>query len=704
MQDAYLLWATHAKRQVSLGISSPCFLDSRAGQQQLDRQMRESAHTSAAATTHGVSHATAEHAVQGGLRFVAPFLPEQQRQLYLLDVLDAVERSRTGAISMPGKQLTCVGSSKPVASRAEMLRLLENLQRRFSVTDSIKASTMKVRLFYVRWWATFCIEMFGVSPWIIPLEHMLTAFRDMVEEKYGASGCAAQAISHVDQFFMTVLRLARPTYTLLNNDQRMAARRKAKRDIQGTKGRKHRRAAVRRHLDGFCEFYARCSKSSRLLALCPPVAESALPAAALAETNKTFPFWQRVLFLVLSFIAAAGFYLRFRVGELARGSEFDPALHWSVKWLEIFLQVEDGGLALVDQPDRKTLVAATEELMVVLHQPRTDNVIEIYKALRELDTSAPPLHSATRVSPSGKPPDSDDCCRLFSTHGRLLFPEEAVHLDFSDHVWRIGGETVGAACDPRDPEASRMAMALAPHSKMHLLYEQATVQRQASLQYLMARTDVDVLADTFGRKPAGTRGPHANVAAPNNTVKPPSRASATAWLRPAAKVPNQSSLHDFMRATQPAADAPTTTTRAEGARERRVATDFPAASAASTTAPTAAAPAASVAMTPPVEGGQANDEQWWLKFDVSSFESPELGPEKALCQKFQFAIGHPWDRMSCKFYGGHRCAVCHTWGHGAVQCHDAGNQDFLDFRRNVEEHGVGLAAMMQGFLFDESLG
>ena len=461
-----------------------------------DAQVRTALKEPAVATPSGSLLQVVESVVPLLTRF-APGTSATQHALEFTALADSADQ---GKVSLTLNTASAASRERTarfvqVRTRADYEALLQDLRMRF-VKAAVKPATWKVRVYYVRWWARYCLMRKGETPWrhLWELMHrlsvqqhrfeeeLLEGFRDEVEERYGPTGCAAQAISHVRQWHLLVLRIPFPEFQMLQNDLRSAARRTSKARAAGHT--KARRAATLVHVQGFC---------------------LAFRSDALAQAD----FWLVQECLVLRTLVSFCWFLRFRVGELARGGEFDPALHWTAEDLCELLSAKDSSFVELEQQERKVLHINTEEPMIVLIDVLPFCPAQTYRELRRHDPNPPKGHSALRVGAHGLPPTADDCRDRFVDMGQRLFPEQAALLAFSDHIWRIGGAAAGRAVELKAAQTmagtgakvAEKAMGMVPGSATLDQYQRDTIEGQCSVQFLMARTQVRPVQDAV-RKPA----------------------------------------------------------------------------------------------------------------------------------------------------------------------------------------------------------
>ena len=466
-----------------------------------------------------------------------------------LRCLLAVERAKQGAVRMAQNEASTDAAARTahyanIKTREAYHRNL--IKIRAGRTKAIlKPKYLNQRVWYIGKWMDHTLTGWGELPWrkawdlgaLLPApqrryeEELLTSFHDLLAQKYGPTGMAGQGVTHVVQWHLTVLRVSVPDFAILRNDRRLEGRLVKKHRTSGTK--KRRRALAPAQRDGFVLGF-------------------------LHLADKAPGHWDAVFFLVMANGVAWGTTHCFRVSELFRGGDFDGLKHWTVQWLEDagIMRVVPGGVVMIDQFERKVEGVFTEEQLPSVFMPTvTANPIRLYQLLRERDPNAHPDHSCFRVGPNGQPPTYEATLNAFKTMGRMLYPAEADYLDFTDHCLRIAGHTMYAHLGADRTSASHLT-AMAEDSVIRQVYTRRTLESEVDLQLAAATTDFTPVADQFGARPLGQRGPNAaripGVTEPataaarrEQLLATPAQSSAASKLRVAAAAPT--------RARQPAA-------------------------------------------------------------------------------------------------------------------------------------------------------
>ena len=612
-----------------------------------------------------------------------------------LEAADWVDHADSGKVSLTvntetEESIERTARFAQVQTRKEYRSMLTELRREFDLL-AVKPGTWKVRIFYVRWFCRLCLESRGVSPWrlswrqgarLSATEHefeetIMRDFRAEVEQRYGPSGCDAQACSHVRQWFLLILGIACPNFEVLRNDVRKSAARHKKHVASG--GTKGRRGATRTQVLALVRYF-------------------------LSQAEAESDFWLEQEWRVLAVLVSFGWFHRFRLGELARGGEFDPTLHWTVLWLAPLLDVLLGAYALVEQQERKVLNENTTgdgSEMVFFFEDIEINPVKLYMGLRAHDADAPDNHSAFRVGPSGKPPSSKDVCARIEEASRLLFPVDMLRLALSNHCFRIGGETASKTC-MQMAEASmggtgkavaNKAMGMVPGSASLPRYQRDTIQGQIASMHLMGQADVDQVADVAAGEAATDKTrPPAVIArrpkVPPATVRERSVADLFAPVRKGKALTSVAAHHRQPATTDdlvqdhgriaaaflggmPPPNAAGRDLR--GRDERRASASFTQewqtqAAAAQKVKTDSAAQARARARQVLAQTQLPHGPCQWDGFDWKKLQRID---QPTICRRYQFREIHCLDVGVCPYQKGHFCAFCGAvggWGHAAIDC------------------------------------
>ena len=264
---------------------------------------------------------------------------------YLLDLVDVIEQARTGSISIKLNAKNAATRKRTahlplITTREQGQAHLVKLQRQ-RVALALSPDYLKKRVWYIKWWVRYCLTFWGEQPWLVGTlfelyEAMLSGFHGLVTERYGPCGAGAQAVTHVVQWHLTVLRIALPAFPLLANDKRLESRR----------ARKHAKSVEKTARRGYTRVQVQeaCSDLQQIAAGRPVLIGDAIPS-----------FGIRLEAAVMRLTLAACWWLILRLIEMCRGGEYDPDLHWSREWLieAGWLRVKLGGAAITAQMQRK---------------------------------------------------------------------------------------------------------------------------------------------------------------------------------------------------------------------------------------------------------------------------------------------------------------------------------------------------------------
>ena len=426
---------------------------------------------------------------------------------YTLDVLDVLEQARTGSVKFKI-------NDKNDATRARTSHLLDITTRQQAhehlirlqqgrVARSLKPGYLEKRVFYVKWFVRYSLVTWGVIAWYTPecaaaFQLRLEGFHNIVCERYGPTGCGAQAVTHVIQWHLTVLRIVVPPNPLLTNDKRLESR----------NARKHAKSIAKAPRRGYNRPQVEeACVDMREISLGRPVTTFAAPPTAAARLEAA----------VMRFVLAAAWWLVMRVGELCRGGEYDPAIHWSREWLILagWLRVQIGGAAITDQTEKKQdgnvqHDAFSFEAVPVLYLDLPHNPIAAFRDLVALDPLLPSSQhfAANCITDSGLPPTTDAACDYLQRQGRRLWPKEAEFMDWTCHCAQIGAITTMQDLGVDNTAQCHMA-SKSLTSGTSELYRRRTMHRMCQTQSQMAVSSTVIMRDTFGtRAPVpGSTGP-----------------------------------------------------------------------------------------------------------------------------------------------------------------------------------------------------
>ena len=351
----------------------------------------------------------------------------------LLRLTESINRAARGEIlirpdSKTPAQLEKTKNLAGIRTRAQFQELITNSYHH-QPTKNLSPKYLKSRTTYVRQWECMMREGFGANPWRICWgldlsqpqirreENYLLAWFTLCRIRMASFGAAEQAVSHVVQFHLTHLDLAPPAFPRLYNRMRIVRHGAKKDEI-----RKRRPYIKPEHVHAICELCWRCIQD---------------PHRLLEDKLTIASFWM---------IVAAGFGLLFRVGELARGSEFSATRHWTVNDMRMLERLMPGQNACIRQPQRKICGEHQQEAMPVTFWDSPDSFAFAAKIKLRLhrQASSATLGGGTDafcIDTAGTSPDPAWVGGRLRAVMKSLFPDAAQGMDFTDHTLRRGGAT-----------------------------------------------------------------------------------------------------------------------------------------------------------------------------------------------------------------------------------------------------------------------
>jgi len=261
----------------------------------------------------------------------------------LLAQLDSRERARHNLVSFAPNQQR-LKETQFLAGIKTRDQMLEVLSRNFNDAPMKALSTghLHNRTHFVDSWCKFCTEVLHICwvRWTCLLEmnqrmirkeeNYLLAFLTYGRIRYKTFNQVEQSISHVRRWHEDHMNISFPAYPRLQSRLRLG-RHEDKRKRKCGLIRKRRGNIKNEHLIPVCVFLH----------------------AIIADETASMSL--RLVAASMLCIMTAAFQLLFRIGELARGADFDPNIHWCRTWLAPLLTLQDGGDACIPQTQRKII-------------------------------------------------------------------------------------------------------------------------------------------------------------------------------------------------------------------------------------------------------------------------------------------------------------------------------------------------------------
>ena len=413
----------------------------------------------------------------------------------MLDLLASLHRAKEGKVKLRRNVKNAATMERTahytsISTRAALHRHLDYL-RSSRVVRTLAPKYLKMRVWYIKEWAKYVWEAWGIKPWLLELadwrslpsavlgwyENVLQGFHDLIGERHGHSGTAGQAITHLRQFHLTVLRIDFPPFTCLANDSRLEGRevRKHTKSIE----REARRGLVQPFLTYMCE-------DMRMTLF-----DTSRSRTARREAGAMWYHTTLACILIL------------RLGETCTGPEYDVDRHWSVGQLIAagWLVVLEGGAALTHSMPRKQdgnqqNNAYSFEKIPVLYSDHVCNPITAFRALIKFDAT-PADHAAGRIDDFGRPPTEEWASAFLQALGRRLFPLEAEHMDWTGHTCSIGAATaMQDAAIPHTLQSHAACKSLT--SGVSEVYRKRTQLQLCRIQKMLLAREPTIMADTYG--------------------------------------------------------------------------------------------------------------------------------------------------------------------------------------------------------------
>ena len=403
-----------------------------------------------------------------------------------LELMDSMNRAAEGKILLhPNTKAGPEQKAKTaflttIKTRKQFQALLSKVHTE-QPAQCLAPKYLKSRTSYVKGYEAMMREGFGAIPWRLCWgtdltmaqkrreENYLIAWFTLCRIRYKSFGSVEQAVSHVMQFHITHLDLAPPPFPRLYNRLRLARRGAKKSEVR--KRRPYIKPEYVMAIASVCSKYVQ---------------------------NKNHDIDDRIAVCALWCIITAGFTLLFRVGELARGAEFNAERHWNVNDMRPLLALKAGEDMCVRQPQRKVPGEHAQEQMPVAYW---DNVACFAFAMRTKlalhGEKQPGYVDAFSIDRKHNSPTAEWVSGRLRALMRALFPHAAQGMDYSDHTLRRGGATCLSVMNI-DPAIQEQAGGWAPGSSCRPLYIARVREQLAKAQRNMYKQRYTIMQDDIG--------------------------------------------------------------------------------------------------------------------------------------------------------------------------------------------------------------
>ena len=410
----------------------------------------------------------------------------------LLQQLDSRENARLGRVSFKANKQRYQETKifETITTRKAMLKLLENSYNEMPI-KALSVGHLHNRTHYMDSWCHFCTEVLHVCwvRWICLLEmtqmmkrreeNFMLAFLAYGRLRYKSYNQVEQSLSHVRRWHEDHANISLPVFPRVSARNRLGRREEAKKKKSGITRR--RRGNM---------------KNEILLPVC--VFLHAIVADSAADMAL------RLVAASLLCIITAAFQLLFRIGELARGADYNPDIHWSRIWLAPLVRLLHDNDACVPQTQRKVVTEHSLEYMPILFQDDNPaNFVKAYKAKVNLQPAAgaaghdtlPGLQDAFALDFGGTSPDPDFVCAQLKKIFQMVHP--TLTMDVSNHLFRRGGATCLSAMN-MDPAIQEHAGGFARNSRSRPAYIAMVRETLVQAQRAMHRQRYTIIQDEVG--------------------------------------------------------------------------------------------------------------------------------------------------------------------------------------------------------------
>ena len=320
-------------------------------------------------------------------------------------------------------------------------------------------------------------------------ENYLLNFMAAMDLRCTAFGSVDNMLSHIRQFHLTVLDVAVPLFHTIFPRLTDARAKGRLRDKKRKKGRRRRPTFKVKQVVEIC---------GRLLGV---MRNSHARTGVRHDTD------------VMLCIICAGFTLLFRIGELAKGEDFDPRRHWTVGWLRCLRGMVEKQIRCIMQPQRKRESEATREAMPIVMRRHNINfayaVDRLFNLRDELGVNLREDDDFFALADHSSPTTGWVAGYIKRLAKSVIPTRLAALMDYTNHCLRRGGALANDVNDVPVAMQERTC-AWAPGSTSSPLYIARIMERQAKAQYQMADTpEVTLLQDDVGFADCEARNPKA---------------------------------------------------------------------------------------------------------------------------------------------------------------------------------------------------
>ena len=410
----------------------------------------------------------------------------------LLNALDMRERARKGLVKFSANKQRIPETKflEMIKTRDEMLKMLERVFNNQPI-ESLSTGHLKNRCTYVNSWEHFATEVLHISwvrwPMLLDLsrpmvrreENFWLAYMTYCRMRYGPFNVVEQALSQNKQFHEVHLGITFPDFPRLRARKRLGRKAEKKRKAKG-ETRKRRGTMKNELLIPVCVFLQ----------------------SLVADTGADMSL--RLVASSIWAIITCAFQLLFRIGELARGAEFDPNIHWSRIWLRVLTTLRDGEDECIPQPQRKVTTEHNLEFLPIYFQDGNPaNFVVALKAKMALQPEhgrpgqdvLPDLQDVFAIDFAGTSPDSDFVAARVKQIFSIVHPTLSIVV--TNHWFRRGGATCLAFMNV-DQAIQEHAGGFSKNSKCRPAYVALVRETLVDVQRNMHKQTFAIVADDCG--------------------------------------------------------------------------------------------------------------------------------------------------------------------------------------------------------------
>ena len=281
----------------------------------------------------------------------------------ILESLSSSERATDGTVHLAPNPKASAAINTAISelnTRGRVIHAIKRALRQWNIR-ALEPGSIANQLSAVRNWEPFIREVFLVSPYRLVWgtdmdaatrrreENYLMAFMAIMDKRCTTFGTVDNMLSHIRQFHLTVLDIAVPEFHTIFPRLTNCRAKGRIRDKKRPKGRRRRPTFKTQQILQMCNRLIGVITNSRAR---PTIRHDAC---------------------VLLCIICGGFTLLFRIGELAKGTGFDPRRHWTVGWLRVLCSLADKQIRCILQPARKVESEQSREAMPIIMRPHPIN-------------------------------------------------------------------------------------------------------------------------------------------------------------------------------------------------------------------------------------------------------------------------------------------------------------------------------------------